>query len=265
MKIRINDIDLAYDDHGVGMPIIFLHAFPLNRSMWDGITMALLGEQRYRLVTLDWRGFGESDITAGITTMDMLADDVVGLMDALGMQRVVICGLSMGGYVAFALWRKYASRIQGLILADTRPGADSEEGRANREQLAQLAESQGVDAVADLQVPRLLSDYTRQQHPEVELRVRQMIDAATADGVAAASRGMAQRPDSTNLLPDITCPTLILVGEQDPITPPSVAQEYGSKIPNAQIAIIPQAGHLSNLEQAESYLEQVRHFLLLIE
>jgi len=233
--------------------------------MWDGITTALLGEQRYRLVTLDWRGFGESDIPSGITPMDVLADDVVGLMDALGMQRAVICGLSMGGYVAFALWRKYASRIQGLILADTRPGADNEEGKVNRERLAQLAELQGVDAIADIQVPRLLSDYMRQQHPEVELRVRQMIGAATVAGVASASRGMAQRPDSTNLLPDITCPTLILVGAQDAITPPSVAQEYGSKIPNAQIAVIPQAGHLSNVEQSEVYLEQMHRFLLLLE
>ncbi|HCI78993.1 MAG TPA: alpha/beta hydrolase [Ktedonobacter sp.] len=265
MKIRVYDIDLAYDDHGIGIPVIFLHAFPLNRSMWDGVTTALLEEQCYRLVTLDWRGFGESDITSDISTMDMFADDVVALMDALGMQQAVICGLSMGGYAAFALWRKYASRIQGMILSDTRPGADNEEGKANREQLAQLVESQGVDAVADLQMPRLLSEYTRQNHPEVELRVRQMIDAATPQGISAASRGMAQRPDSTNMLPDITCPTLIVVGEQDAITPPSVAQDYASKIPNAQLKVIPQAGHLSTIEQPEAYLEQVKHFLLLLE
>lgn len=265
MKIRVNDIDLAYDDHGIGIPVIFLHAFPLNRTMWDGVTTALLEEQRYRLVTLDWRGFGESDITSELSTMDMLADDVVALMDALGMQKAVISGLSMGGYAAFALWRKYASRIQGLILSDTRPGADNEEGRANREQLAQLVESQGVDGVADLQVPRLLSAYTRQYHPEVELRVRQMMSAATPQGVAAASRGMAQRPDSTNILPDITCPTLIIVGEQDVLTPPTVAQDYASKMPNAQLVVIPQAGHLSNIEQPEAYLEQMRRFLLLLE
>ena len=265
MKIRVNDVDLAYDDHGIGIPIIFLHAFPLSRSMWDGITTALLEDQRYRLVTLDWRGFGESDITSDILTMDMFADDVVALMDALGMQQAVICGLSMGGYAAFALWRKYASRIQGLILADTRPGADNDEGKVNREQLAQLVESQGVDAVADMQVPRLLSEYTRQHHQEVELRVRQMIGAATPQGVAAASRGMAERPDSTNLLQDITCPTLILVGEQDAITPSATVQEYASKIANAQFAVIPQAGHLSNVEQPEAYLEQMRRFLLLLD
>ena len=265
MKIRVNDVDLAYDDHGIGIPIIFLHAFPLNRSMWDGITTALLEDQRYRLVTLDWRGFGESDITSDISTMDMFADDVVALMDALGMRQAVICGLSMGGYAAFALWRKYASRIQGLILADMRPGADNDEGKANREQLAQLVESHGVDVVADMQVPRLLSEYTRQQHPEVEIRVRQMIGATTPQGVASASRGMAQRHDSTNLLQDITCSTLILVGEQDAITPPATAQDYASKIPNAQFAVIPRAGHLSNVEQPEAYLEQMRRFLLLLE
>src|SRR5260370_1247256 len=102
MKATINNVQIAYDDHGVGLPVIFLHAFPLNRRMCAGELMALLGEGRYRLVALDWRGFGESEITNGISTMELFAGDVAGLMDALGIQNAILCGLSMGGYAAFA-------------------------------------------------------------------------------------------------------------------------------------------------------------------
>src|SRR5437667_7941450 len=126
------------------------------------MTTLLQEERQFRLVALDWRGFGESDITTGISTMEQFADDVAGLMDALGMQRAVLCGLSMGGYVAFAFLRKYPQRVQGLILADTRPGTDTHEVKAGREQMALLALSQGTGAVADLLVPKQLSDYTRQ-------------------------------------------------------------------------------------------------------
>jgi 3-oxoadipate enol-lactonase len=261
MKVPVNNTYLAYDDHGIGIPILFLHAFPLNRHMWQGELMALLGDERYRLVALDWRGFGESEITTPVSTMELFADDMAGLMDSLGIQQAVLCGLSMGGYAAFAFLRKYPQRVSGLILADTRPGADTPEAQANRENVARLAETQGTGSIADLQVPRLLSEYTRQHHPEVEMRVRQMIEAATVQGIAAASRGMAQRADSTELLAGIACPALVIVGEQDTLTPPSVAQEYASQIPGAQLVVIQHAGHLSNLEQPEAFVQAVRGFL----
>jgi 3-oxoadipate enol-lactonase len=262
LKIRINNVDIAYDDHGIGQPIIFLHAFPLNRSMWQGQITALLNEQRFRLIALDWRGFGESESNTTVSSMELLADDVAALMDALGMQQAILCGLSMGGYVAFAFQRKYPERVGGLILADTKPDADTEEARANRAKIAQLAESEGPGAVADLQVPNLISDYTRQHHLEVEALVRRMIDAATGSGIAAAARGMAQRTDSNDLLAQITVPTLVVVGESDKLTPPTLAQEYAARIPGAGFALIPRAGHLSNLEQPETFLEVVRNFLL---
>ncbi|HLH62187.1 MAG TPA: alpha/beta fold hydrolase [Ktedonobacteraceae bacterium] len=261
MKTTVNDINIAYDDHGIGLPVLFLHAFPLNRNMWEGELTALLLEERYRLVALDWPGFGESEIAADISTMDVFADYLAGLMDTLGMQSAVLCGLSMGGYAAFAFLRKYPRRVAGLILADTRPGADTLEAQANRENVARVAETQGTGAIADMQMPRLLSDYTRQHHPEVELRVRQLINAATPRGIAAASRGMAQRADSTDLLPGIACPTLVVVGEQDALTPPDVARDYAAKIPNALFITIPNAGHLSNLEQPEAFLQAIGGFL----
>ncbi|HLQ30749.1 MAG TPA: alpha/beta fold hydrolase [Ktedonobacteraceae bacterium] len=261
MKALVNNVNIAYDDHGIGQPVLFLHAFPLNRSMWSGEMMALLAEGHYRLVALDWRGFGESEITADVSTMEQFADDVAGLMDVLGMQDAILCGLSMGGYAAFAFLRKYPQRVKGLLLADTRPGADTAETRENRENVARLAESRGAGAIADLQIPRLISEETRQHHPEVETRIRRMIDAATTQGIAAASRGMAQRADSTDLLAGIACPTLVLVGEHDVLTPPAVAQDYAANIANAQYTVIPNAGHLSNLEQPESFHLTISSFL----
>jgi pimeloyl-ACP methyl ester carboxylesterase len=261
MKTTVNGINIAYDDHGIGIPVIFLHAFPLNRSMWEGELKTLLLEERYRLVALDWPGFGESDITSDVSTMEFFADCVAGLMDTLGMQSAILCGLSMGGYAAFAFLRKYPQRLAGLILSDTRPEADTPEGRANRENVAHIAETEGTEAIANMQIPRALSEYTRQHHPEVELRVRQMINAATPKGIAAASRGMAQRADSTDLLPAISCPTLVVVGEQDALTTPEVARNYAAKIPGAQFITIPYAGHLSNLEQPEAFLQAIDGFL----
>jgi 3-oxoadipate enol-lactonase len=261
LKVSLNGTELAYDDHGAGLPVLFLHAFPLNRNMWTGLTGALLNEQRFRLIALDWRGFGESSIKALVSPMQLFADDVVALMDHLGIQKAILCGLSMGGYVSFAFLRSHPERVHALILADTRPGADTEEGKQNREKLARLAESQGVDAVADTQVPNLLSQYTRQHHPEIEARVRQMISMATPAGIAAASRGIAQRADSSDLLPKITCPTLVIVGEHDALTPPDLAQGFAQQIPGAQFAVIPQSGHLSVLEQPGAFLQAMRNFL----
>ncbi len=265
MKIVVNNVGMAYDDHGVGLPVIFLHAFPLNRHMWNGELTALLREERYRLVALDWPGFGESDIVSDISTMELFADNIAGLMDALGMQDAVLAGLSMGGYATFAFLRKYPQRVRALILADTRPGDDTAEAKANRENVARIAETQGTNVIADMQIPRLLSAYTRQNHPEVEVRVRQMVNAATSQGIAAASRGMAQRADSTTLLATINCPTLVIVGEQDELTPPHVARDYAAQIPGAQFASIALAGHLSNLEQPEAFIQVVSTFLRTVE
>ena len=263
MKVALNNTQIAYSDHGIGLPVIFLHAFPLNRTMWDGELAGLLNEQRYRLVSLDWRGFGESDAPGEgeISMMELLAEDVVALMDHLGIEQAVLCGLSMGGYVAFACLRHYAQRIAGLILADTRPAADPPERQASREEMAHIAETQGSSAIAELQLPRLISNYTRQHNPAVEARVRQMINAATQSGIAAASRGMAKRADASDLLASIRCPTLVITGQEDALIPLSETQSYAERIPGAQYMVIPDAGHLSNLEQPDVFLAAVSDFL----
>lgn len=261
MKEAINSIHLAYDDHGAGLPVIFLHAFPLNRGMWAQELNSLLDDGKYRAIALDWRGFGESETTAGSVSMDQLAQDLAGLMDHLGIQEAVLCGLSMGGYVAFAFYRAFPERVRGLILADTQPYADTEEAKQRRETVAKLAESDGTTAIANLQIPNLLSETGRNQKPEVVRAVEHMINTATPQGIAAAARGMALRADSTDLLAHIACPVLVIAGEQDAITPPGMAQEYASKIPGGQFIMIQQAGHLSNLEQPDSFLYILRSFL----
>lgn len=263
MKVALNNTHIAYGDHGMGLPVIFLHAFPLNRTMWEGDIAGLLNEQRYRLVSLDWRGFGESDAPGEgeISTMDMLAGDVEALMDHLGIEQAVLCGLSMGGYVAFACLRHFPQRIAGLILADTRPAADPPDRQANREEVARIAETQGSEAIADLQLPRLISDYTREHEPLLETRIRQMINAATQSGIAAASRGMARRADASDLLAGIRCPTLVIAGQDDALIPFSETQSYAERIAGAQCVIIPNAGHLSNLEQPDVFLAAVSNFL----
>jgi pimeloyl-ACP methyl ester carboxylesterase len=167
----------------------------------------------------------------------------------------------MGGYAAFAFAHKYPRRLRALVLADTRPGSDSLEALANRASVAQLAEVRGAGAIADLQLPRLISDYTRQHHPEVEAHVRQLIEAATPHGIAAASSGMARRIDSTRYLRDISCPTLVIAGEEDALISAQHAREYAAQIPNAQFVSIPHAGHLANLEQPQAFINAVRRFL----
>jgi 3-oxoadipate enol-lactonase len=263
MRTQVNAVSLAYDDCGAGLPVLFLHAFPLNRQMWAAEIQALQTQRRYRLLAPDWRGFGESELPVGsqISSMTTLAQDLAGLMDTLGIDQAVLCGLSMGGYVAFAFARLYPQRLRGLILADTRPGADTAQARAARESVAQLAESQGTAAIADLHVPRLLSPYTRQQHPQVEGRVRQLIASATPRGIAAASRGMAAREDASDLLPELLCPTLVIAGEEDALITAQVTQAYAARIPGAQLALLPHAGHLANLEQPRAFLQVVRQFL----
>lgn len=233
--------------------------------MWEGDIQSLLTAEdtrgRFRLVALDWPGFGESDIINTISPMEEFADIVAQLMETLGMRQAILCGLSMGGYAAFAFLRKYPQRLSGLILADTRPGADTPEARVNRENVAKIAMTEGTEAIANMQLPRLISEYTRQHEPQVETRLRQMINEATSQGIAAASLGMAQRLDSTDLLAGIQVPTLVIVGEQDALTPPDVARAYAQQIPNSQVVVIPQAGHASNMEQPEAFLQAVRGFL----
>jgi pimeloyl-ACP methyl ester carboxylesterase len=256
---RIGEIELAWEDEGQGFPVVLLHAFPLNKNMWAEQKLALA--HRYRLIAPDFRGHGESTVVEEDSTMEQLADDLRALLDELSLDKVVLGGLSMGGYASLAFYRKYGKRVAALILADTRATADTEEARQGRYELAAVAEKEGAAAVADRMLPKLLGETTHRAKPSVVDRVRQMIVSTPPQGIVGALRGLADRPDSTPLLPRIHCPVLVLVGSEDVLTPPAEAEAMARAIPQAELEIIPAAGHLSNLEQPEVFTRLLADFL----
>lgn len=255
----VNGIRLAYSEQGTGLPVVFLHGFPLNREMWTPQRQGL--SDRARIVSVDLRGHGESDAPLWQYTMEQFSDDVAGLLDHLGLQPVVLVGLSMGGYIALMFCRRHAHRLKALVLTDTRAQADTEEGRAGRFQMAQTAYRKGPDAVRDIMVPKLLCPRTLQSNPMVVSQVEAMIARMELSGLAGDLMAMAERPDSVPLLPSIRCPTLVIVGEQDQPTPVSDARLMADRIPGAGLEIIPDAGHLPNLEQPELFNQALWRFL----
>jgi 3-oxoadipate enol-lactonase len=259
MRTTIGPLDIAYDDVGEGIPLVLLHAFPLNRKMWAPQLGALAGMGR--CIAPDARGFGESD-AAPPYDMDRYADDVAALLDALAVREpVVLAGLSMGGYVAFAFWRRHRERVRALVLADTRAGADTEEGRSRRRQTIALARERGSAALADAQLPGMVGKSTRERHPDVVEQVRAMIAAAPVEGIVGASEAMMARPDSTPTLATITVPTLVVVGEEDALTPPKEARAMHHTIAGSRLEIIPGAGHVSSAERPAAFNQVVGEFL----
>jgi pimeloyl-ACP methyl ester carboxylesterase len=261
MRVQVNGIYLGYEEWGAGEPVVLLHAFPCNRSMWAPQINVLVQGHRFRVIIPDFRGFGESDIPEGPYLMETLADDIAALLDELHIEECVLGGLSMGGYAAFAFYRTYSTRVRALILADTRPQADTPEGRAAREETAQLAASEGSQVIAERYLPRMLTAETLQDPTGTTARLRAMMEAATPAGIAGALRGMALRPDSTDLLSQIHCPTLILAGEEDSIVPPADAAFMAERIPNARLVTIRRAAHLANMERPEAFNRALVNFL----
>lgn len=258
MKVQVNGVTLAYSDRGAGLPLVFLHAFPLNRCMWTAQEEAL--SSRFRVVTVDLRGHGESDAPLAQYTMDQAADDVRALMDHLSVKQAVLVGLSMGGYILFAFYRKFADRVKGLVLADTRAQADTAEGKDGRFQMAQVAYKQGPAAIAGLMIPKLLSPAAINANPDLVRTVRAMIESNQISGIAGALMAMAERTDSIPYLKQITCPTQIIVGELDQATPPSDAELMAGRIPGARLSVILGAGHLANLEQPDRFTRIIQLF-----
>lgn len=259
MKSTINGISIDYREEGAGLPVVFIHAFPLNQTMWDDQVAVL--RNVCRTITLDLRGFGDSDAPPGPYAMEQMAADIRGLLSFLNLDQVVLAGLSMGGYVALAFYRNYPDAVRAMVLADTRASSDTHEARGRRLKSATKAESEGSNAIADDLVPLLLGRTTRETRRSVVERVREMIRANSAHGIAGAQRGMAERNDSTYILPGIGVPVLIIVGAEDELTPPAEAESLRNGVPGARLRVIEAAGHLANLEQPEQFNAELIAFL----
>jgi 3-oxoadipate enol-lactonase len=246
--------------------LVFLHAFPLNAHMWDA-QVAACAARGWHAIAPYMRGFGDvakrpqgSDPVAD-SAIDDYAADVIDLLDALHIPDAVIVGLSMGGYVALAMMRLAPRYIGALVLADTRADADTPDGMANRDRLAQLARDRGVAAVVDELLPKLLGQTTRREKPEIEHAVRALGVSSTVPAVVGALHALKTRQDSTPILDSIHVPTLILVGEEDAITPPAVAEGMHRAIAGSMLSIVRGAGHLSSLERVNTFNATLTEFL----
>jgi 3-oxoadipate enol-lactonase len=245
---------LAYDDDGQGVPCILLHAFPLDRRMFAGLPGRL--GPRARVIAPDLRGFGGSELDGPYSIAD-LADDVTRLMDHLRLDRAVVGGVSMGGYVALAFAARHPRRLAGLVLADTKASPDTAEARAARDEAAALVRSQGVPAYVDKQLPRLLS---ASAPDDLRAQVRELC-GQTPDAVVAGLAALRDRPDRGDELAQIDRPTLVVVGTDDVVTPPTEAAAMATAIRKAVLVEIPDAGHLANLEQPTPFCQALSGFL----
>ena len=258
MIALVGDTEIGFDDVGSGLPVVFLHAFPLNRTMWDPQVSALVAE--CRCIAMDFRGLGDS-ADAEPYTIDRYADDVAGLLDTLQIERAVIVALSLGGYVAFALWRRHRQRVRALVLADTRAEADSIEAANRRRELMVVAETQGSTAVANMQISGLVGKTTRDKRPDIFDATHRMMAQAPAAGIIGGLEAMLHRPDSTPTCATIDVPTLVIVGEEDVLTPPKEARRLHELIVGSRLEVLRQAGHLSNIERPAAFNTVVSEFL----
>jgi 3-oxoadipate enol-lactonase len=244
-------------DAGAGWPVLLIHAFPLSAEMWRPQLESVPAGWRY--IAPDLRGFGHSPAGQEPPTVDDYAADLEAVLDGLGVETAAIGGLSMGGYITFALYRRAPERFTSLILADTKAEADTAEGREGRRRMSALLRERGVGAVADSMLPKLLSESS--QKGELPGVVRSLIEANSVDGVDHAINALMGRPDSTPDLAGVRLPVLVVVGEHDVLTPRADSERITAAVERSQLAVIPGAGHLSNLEAPQAFSTALTNFL----
>ena len=261
-RLTVNGVNLAVEVRGEGPAILFVHGYPLDRTIWRDQIDSLEG---YRRIAPDLRGMGQSDAPDLGYGMGIYAADLVALLDALGVNEVVLCGISMGGYVVFEFLRRWRHRVRALILMDTRAEADSTEGRRARDAAAASARDGGAGAVGGALLPKMLAPGSEERAPELVDRVRRMMAATPVAGMIGALAAMRDRHDSTGLLPTLAdLPTLVLVGEEDALTPPDAARRMATLIPAARLVVIPGAGHLPPVERPSETTAEIREFLRVV-
>lgn len=255
------EVDLYTRESGDGVPLVLLHAFPLNSAMWLGQRESL-GDV-CRVITPDLRGFGGSTLGADAPSLDVMADDVVRLLDNLELERVVLGGLSMGGYVCMALLRRHLDRVFALVLADTKASADALAARDNRHRIAgELDADPESTILVDEVLPALVGTTTKERRPLVLGRIRGLVQQAPAAAAAWAQRAMAERPDSVDTLRAVDVPALVVVGEEDALSPPDEAVVMADALPDSRLVRIPGAGHLTAVETPEHLNEVLRAFVI---
>ena len=259
MRATLGGSEIEYDVRGDGPALLFLHAFPLGLFMWDAEAEAF--SDRHRVVRFDARGFGGTAPGDGPLTMERIADDGAALLGLLGIEKAVVAGCSMGGYAAFAFARRHPERLDGLVLQDTRAGADTDDARNYRASLATKVLEAGASAAVEAFLPKLVGETTWRDNPSLVSRLRERILATSPQGIAQALAGLGARPDSRDTLAAIRVPTLIVVGEEDVLTPPAEAEAMAEAISGSRLEVIPSAGHLSNLENPQAFAAALRRFL----
>lgn len=259
MQLTSGDAQIFYQIEGQGPPLVLLHPFPANHKFWKPAA-ALLGT-RYQLIMPDLRAHGASEPGNGAATMEKHAADVLRVCEAAKVPRAIFAGVSIGGYVLFEFWRRYRERVQALILCDTRAPADTIEGRATRLKSADDVLKRGPDMFLDEMLQKLLGATTRSVRPDLVSVARKILGEMTPAGIAAVQRGMAERPDSIPTLKTINVASLIVVGEEDTLTPVADAKFMHQHISGSDFAAIPKAGHFAPFERHEEFVAIMRRFL----
>lgn len=258
--IDVKGVRFQVVDQGIGPTILFVHGFPLDHSMW--VEQIAEFSKNYRVIVPDLRGFGGTDGALYSVSMEQFADDLADLLDALQVEgKVMFCGLSMGGYIAWQFALRHSDRLERLIQCDTRAAADTPEVAANRLKMADIALREGPEPVAWAMMPKLFAAQTVEKQPQIVEGVRKVVMASTPVAIAAGYRGMAVRPDVTSLLPSIRVPTLVIVGEHDAITPATEMKSVAESLPNAKYVLVKDAGHMAPLEKPREVNVAIHEFL----
>lgn len=256
----MSTVELHVDEAGSGLPVVLLHAFPLSSAMWAAQRSTLAGTAR--VITPDQRGFGGSPLGADEPSLDHVADDVAAVLDRLGLDRVVLGGLSMGGYAAMAFLRRHPHRVRGLVLADTKAGADPQPAREKRERIAARLESEGSSAALVEEVlPALCGPTTKRDRPAVLAAVTSLVESAPPAAGAWAQRAMAARPDSLGTLRSVDVPALVVLGDEDELATRADADAMLDALPDGRLAVLDGCGHLSAMEVPDAFDAAVAAFL----
>ena len=260
MQHAVNGVRLHWQEAGAGDAAVFIHGFPFHSGMWS----AQLADvpDGWRFIAPDLRGFGESDAgPPGPYTMDTFADDIIGLLDHLQIEQAVICGLSMGGYVALSLVDRYPDRVRALVMVATRAGADSAQASKTRLEQAARVRAEGQQVMIDAMLPKLISGNSRIQRPALEAEVRSMMEATDAESMARALEGMAGRKDLTGQLGRINAPAMIVRGDQDEIIPAGDMELIARSLRGTRHEVIQNVAHLPNMEAPDVFNKTLHQFL----